>query len=213
MATRIVPFFTVATEFDQTGENAIALELVDQTAGAKLIFNTTIGKTRIWNGTAFQNAPVLSPDGSAWQGSAQKVFLPSDVINNNATANTMADVTGLSFPVTAGVRYRFKFRILYDSAATTTGSRWSINGPATTLLRYRSHYSLTGTSRTFNEGLAAYNNPSSCNASSVLNGNVAVIEGIVTPSANGNIIARFASEVLSSAITAKVGSYVEYETL
>ena len=44
--------------------------------------------------------------------------------------------------------------------------------------------------------------------------NVAVIEGTITPSANGTVIARFASEVLSSAITAKAAvSFVEYEAI
>jgi len=51
------------------------------------------------------------------------VVLGADVINNNAVANTMQDVTGLSFPVTAGKSYRFYFLSRYDAAATTTGSR------------------------------------------------------------------------------------------
>jgi hypothetical protein len=40
------------------------------------------------------------------------------------------------------------------------------------------------------------------------------IEGTVTPSADGTVIARFASEVSSSAITAKGSvSFVEYECI
>ena len=133
--------------------------------------------------------------------------------NNNASANTLADVTGLQFPVTAGVQYRFRFVIMYTAAATTTGSRWTINGPALTALSYRSHYSLTATSRTFNEGQTGYGTPAASNASSLAAGNVAVIEGIVTPSASGNLVARFASEISSSAIVAKAGSYVNFEAL
>lgn len=41
-------------------------------------------------------------------------------------------------------------------------------------------------------------------------GNIATIEGYISPSANGTVIARFASEVASSAITAKAGSFVEF---
>lgn len=138
-------------------------------------------------------------------------MLGADVVNNNAVANTIADVTGLAFAVVAGVRYEFRFFILYSAAATTTGSRWSINGPATTLLAYRSAYGLTATSRTFNEGLAAYNLPAASNASSPATANnLAEIRGILVPSAAGTVIARFASEVLSSAITAKAGSFVEF---
>jgi hypothetical protein len=60
-----------------------------------------------------------------------------------------------------------------------------------------------------------YNSPSASNASSAATGsNIAIIEGIIRPTANGNVIARFASEVSSSAIVAKGGmSYVEFEIL
>jgi hypothetical protein len=140
------------------------------------------------------------------------VQLSGDVTNNNASANTIADVTGLSFAVSSGVTYKFRFVIFYTSAATTTGSRWSINGPATSLLHYRSSYTLTATSRTFNEGQTTYNVPSGASATSVVAGNMAVIEGIITPSANGTVIARFASEISGSAIVAKAKSYVEYQS-
>jgi hypothetical protein len=135
------------------------------------------------------------------------VTLAADVINNNATLNTIADVTGLSFAVTAGVTYRFRAIVYYTSAATTTGSRWSINGPASpTLLAYQSTYALTATTNTSNNAVA-YNIPAACNASSAsTTGNIAQIEGIIKPSASGTVIVRFASEVASSAITARAGS-------
>jgi hypothetical protein len=143
----------------------------------------------------------------------QMTILGADV-TNNASANTVADVTGLSFAVTAGLRYRFKFFIWYTAAAGTTGSRWSISGPATpTQLIYRSEYSLSATTRTLNDQLTAYDLPAASNASSATAGNIAIIEGLIVPSANGNVIARFASEVASSAIVAKTGSYVEFQNI
>ena len=142
-----------------------------------------------------------------------RVYLASPVTNNNASANTIADVTGLSFAVTTGVRYKFKFYITYTSAATTTGSRWAINGPATTELNYFSYYTLTATSQTVNYAVA-YNIPAASNASSLAAGNVATIEGIIKPSADGTVIARFASEISSSAVVALAGlSYVDYEVI
>jgi len=138
--------------------------------------------------------------------------LQSDVTNANASANTVADVTGLSFPVTAGRTYRFRFLIDYTSAATTTGSRWSINGPsAPTRLSYRSQYSLTTTSDTINTGLDTYDLPAASNATSAATtANVAIVEGYITPSIDGTVAARFASEVTVSAIVAKAGSAVDY---
>jgi len=136
------------------------------------------------------------------------------VANANGVANTLADVTGLGFNVTAGKRYKFRFQIIYTAQATTTGSRWSINGPAITELVYRSHYTLSATARTFNEGLGAYSLPAASNASSLAANNMAVIEGVIKCSAPGNVVARFASEILNSAITAKAGlSFVEYEAI
>jgi len=141
-------------------------------------------------------------------------FLSSDVINNNAVANTIADVTGLSFAVTSGITYRFRFYIVYSSAATTTGSRWSINGPAVTFLHYNSNYTLTATSITNNQGNKTYNVPAASSASSLTTGNISIIEGIIRPSANGTVIARFASEISSSAITAVGGkSFVEWQAI
>lgn len=140
------------------------------------------------------------------------VVLSADVTNNNASANTIADVTALSFSITSGNTYWFRFMIPYTAAATTTGSRWSINGPAITTLLYKSEYSLTTTSRTINEGLSTYDVPAGAAATSGATGsNVAWIEGIINCSANGTLIARFASEVSSSAIVAKAGAVLHYQ--
>lgn len=138
------------------------------------------------------------------------VVLGSDVVNNNAVANTIADVTGLSFSVTAGEKYWYEFVIPYTSAATTTGSRWAINGPANpTLLNHRSEYTLTATSVTVNCA-TAYDIPAASNATSLTTGNIATMWGIIQPSSNGTVIARFASEVSSSAITAKAGATLRW---
>lgn len=150
---------------------------------------------------------------SSWQDciTRNRVTLAADVINNNGTANTIADVTGLSFPVSANTNYNFSCKIWYTSAATGTGSRWSINGPATTALNYMSEYSLAATTTTRNATNTAYNVPAGTNASSSTTGsNRATIEGFIRPSAGGTVIVRFASEVGGSAITAKAGSSCEY---
>lgn len=139
------------------------------------------------------------------------VTLGGDVANSNAVANTIADVTGLAFPVTLGKTYWFEFHIIYDAAATTTGSRWSLNGPAFSRLSYESRYSLTTTTETRNALLQAYDLPAASNATSAATtNNWCRIEGVIRPNTDGNVIARFASEVAGSAITAKAGSFVKY---
>ena len=151
------------------------------------------------------NSPVSS--------GLNRVILGSDVTNNNATANTIADVTGLSFPVVAGTKYYFKFWINYTSAATGTGSRWAVNGPSLTSITLKSVYSLAATTQTQNT-VTGYDLPAAANATSASTaGNWAILEGIIECSAYGSVIARFASEVSSSAIVAKAGSFVEYTAL
>jgi hypothetical protein len=142
------------------------------------------------------------------------VSLGADVVNNNATANSMADITGLSFNVSAGFTYYFRFFIFYTSAATTTGSRWGINGPSSpSMLSFASEYTLTSTTSTRNATVQAYDSPAAANASSVVAMNLAVIEGLIKPSVDGIVIGRFASEIASSAITAKAGSVLYFQQI
>lgn len=137
--------------------------------------------------------------------------LAANVVNSNATANTLTDVTGLSFPCISGQTVYFRFFIPYSAAATTTGSRWSINGAANISLRYTSEWALSLTAQTNNESLGVYNVPAAANASSAATAaNFAVIEGYVNLLADGPIIARFASSVANSAITALAGAFVAY---
>lgn len=191
------------------GTNAMEMTKVTLPAGFTLHYHESAG---FWVTNA-NGANVFVEQTGGIQAAVNAlnlVTLSADVTNNNATANTMADVTGLSFSVTSGETYKFKFTIPYTSAATTTGSRWAVNGPASpTLLNYTSHYTLTATTETVNYA-TAYDIPAASNASSLTAGNIAIIEGIIKPSANGTVIARFASEVSSSAIVAKAGALLEW---
>lgn len=200
--------------------NTVTVRHTDGT-NALDVFRTTLAPDEViqfLDGVGFQ---VLASTGAlktsqnqganASGGAQSSAVLAADVTNNNGTANTMQDVTGLSFPVTSGKKYRFRFEFQYTAAATTTGSRWSINGPGGTM-RYRSEYSLTTTSKTTNEGLSAHDSPAASNASSAATGaNNGTVEGFYEATANGTVILRFASEVASSAIVAKAGSVVYFQ--
>lgn len=200
--------------------NTVTIRLTDGTNNAD-IFSVTLAAgeaVQYLDGVGFQVLTLagavktsVNQGANAPGGPQSSAVLAADVTNNNATANTMADVTGLSFPVTAGKKYKFQFAIQYTAAATTTGSRWSINGPGGTM-RYASWYSLTATTETVNHGLAAHDLPAAANASSAATGaNFATIEGFYEASATGTVIARFASEISSSAIVAKAGSVVYFQ--
>lgn len=130
----------------------------------------------------------------------------------NTTSASYADVTGLSFPVEAGKTYRFNFMIPFITGADIQGSGWSINGPAASFLRYTCQQTLDVDSVSHNVA-SAYNLPASANASSLAAGSMAIIEGLITPSAGGTVIARVRCETGGHSVTAQVGSNVQFMVL
>lgn len=141
-------------------------------------------------------------------------ILTTDVTNSNASANTMQDITGLSFPVTSGKTYWFRFVILMTSASAANGNRFSINGPATSFLAYQSLQISSTTGAGLNiSGMTSYDLPALSSASSPIVGGSPWIEGIATFSASGTLIGRFAAELANIAIVAKAGSVVYYKQL
>ena len=182
-------------------------------AQATSILNTFSSSTKgLVPASGGGNSTFLRADGvfAAPSSSArQLIILSSDVTNNNTTGNTLEDVSGLSFSVQAGITYRFYIMIPYTSGSQNNGSRWTINTPTTTFLSYNSRYTLSATTETTNY-LNTPNGPSTCNNNSNTSGNLAVIQGVVTPSANGIVQVRFASETGGISVTAKAGASLEW---
>lgn len=196
---------TVTLKFDVSGTERHLTPAITLAAGEMLQYVEGQGWSLLSAGGVIKTIAA-----SATTFGLNTVVLGDDVANAEAVANTLANVTGLSFPVVADETYWFKFTIPYTSAATTTGSRWTINGPtAPTMLNYNSRYTIDATSETVNYA-TAYQIPAASNASSLADGNVAKIEGVITPSVDGTVIAQFASEVTVSAITAKAGALLQW---
>lgn len=142
--------------------------------------------------------------------------LTAAVGNNNAVANTLEDVTGLGFPIPANKSVRFRARGHYTAPVATTGSRWTINGPAGAVdITYDSDYSLTATTRTPVPGNNAYQLPAASNASSSITAdNSFFIEGTIINGATAGVIQlQHASEVANSLIEAQPGAFIEWRFL
>jgi hypothetical protein len=163
-----------------------------------MYYNSNMARFRCFENTVWVNCT-----------GRQIVVLGGDVADSSG-ANTITNLTGMSFPVTNGERTSWECSIYYTAAATTTGSRWSMSGPTTTQLNYYSEYTLTATTQTVNPWVVAYDTPAAASATSVVATNRALIQGTVLPSADGTMQVRFATEIDTSAITAKAGSYCEY---
>lgn len=201
----------VSINLDVSGTNYLLIK-VNLLAGERLEYQEGRGWASFTNNGSIKQAIVAGSHGSLSSGWSQ-VVLGSDVTNNNAVANTIADITGFSFSVNSGSKYWFRAWIMWTSAAGTTGARFAMSGPTMNAngFAYRSSYALTATTETVNHAVAN-DIPAASNASPAnTGGNIAQIEGFAHPSANGTIIGRFASEVSSSAIIVKAGSILEYQ--
>jgi hypothetical protein len=134
--------------------------------------------------------------------------------DHNTTAVAFADVPELNFAVTAGVSYNFKFVCLFSAAASTTGSRWAVNGPASpTRLIYRTLFPASTTGLVANGAWTLYDQPSAAINSGAPNNNCAIVEGVITPSANGTVSLRFATEIAGSQIQCQINSYLELQVI
>ena len=153
----------------------------------------------------------VSPTESRWDLVRKRVLVTADVVNANAAAGTLADVTGLSFAVTAGVTYKYNAVIVYSSAAITTGCRFVVNAPAGAFSGDFSWPASATARSTF--AVEAVNTPTANSAGSNLTGNIARLEGFYTCTTTGVFQVRFASEIASSAITVRPKSYLEYEVV
>jgi hypothetical protein len=136
-------------------------------------------------------------------------MLALDVSASNAYAN----VTGLSFPVVSGQTYTFRFVCTYTVSSTAYGTAWAIDGPTNSYLSYYSQCSPTtgGTVFSTKLNLTAYDAATATGTTTAAAGNIAIIEGVITPTANGTVIARFTTDATAGGtVTCKVGSTVEY---
>lgn len=130
----------------------------------------------------------------------------SDVTNSDT--NVLANVTGLSFAVTAGVLYRFHGHICYTVTSRYGGARWIMTGPASpTQFAMRSEHPYDATSSTLSNA-TDFTTPSSTSSYSQTSG-VALIDGFVMPSTNGTMQLQFASETSSYPVTVLAGSALE----
>ena len=134
-------------------------------------------------------------------------------VGNLATLN-YADVTGLTFAVTSGVHYKFEAILDFVTNATTSGVRFSMNGPTITRGSWfvqippasgaAPYVPITNHQVAFDTGAATA-------SVTAVSPNLAILKGFFICSASGTAAVRFASEVATAnTLTIKIGSSLEY---
>lgn len=152
------------------------------------------------------------PAGPTGPASWSRTKITADVSNSTVT---LADVTGLSFPVAASSDYEFHFLIPFVSVATTTGIAVALNGPASpTLLAVKIEVPISATA-TVDRHTNAYNTEALGTGVDVASvPRLVQIRGVLRNGATaGTVIARFRSEVAASAVTVKAGAMVRWQQI
>ena len=166
--------------------------------------SATTGQVPTWNGSAWAAATPSGGSGDTY------LVLASDTANSTTS---FADVTGLTFAVTSGETYVFAAWVVYETAATTTGSKWAVNGPASpTILSYSVETPTAATTSRL-DFASTYDGTTASSQTAGIGQCLAKIEGVVKVSASGTFALRFGSEVGSSAVTAKAGSFMRYRKI
>jgi hypothetical protein len=131
----------------------------------------------------------------------------------NAGAAVFTDITGLTFTVVSGTDYAFKFYIVFQSAATTTGWKASVNHPGGTVDHFTTYQtvvnSATGATGWLQKHNTATDDMSLLTSTITAAVNlVCIIEGCYKCTANGTFAARFANELAANTdIVVQKGSW------
>jgi hypothetical protein len=139
------------------------------------------------------------------------LLVASDVTN---ATTSFADVTGLTYAIKSGKRYSFEAHLTHQTNATTTGSRFGVNGPASpTVLMVNKISGETpgiaasniaiGCATAYDpDGAASTTGPGATNT-------VAIVSGYIQPSADGTFAIRCQSEVaVAGGLVIKAGSWM-----
>lgn len=129
-----------------------------------------------------------------------------------AAAVTLADITDLTCPVSAGKKYAFEICLFTTNNASTTGSQFAVNGPAATDIIVGELGAVTNsvTAVALGGGTATAINTVIVGQTT---GQTAVglhhIMGQYTPSADGTFAVRATSEIaVAAGLTVKKGSWL-----
>lgn len=162
--------------------------------------------------TAPAAGQALVYNGTQWVPTTGIPTFTRSTANQTFSTTGMTNVTSLSFAVGAGVIYKYRFHILYTSAASATGLKVGLTYPAVTtasaVVQIPSGNDGTGsqyqgTINTSGDAVAA------TGTSAATSVHYASIQGVIIPSANGTVQLQAASEVNGSNIVISAGSFVE----
>jgi hypothetical protein len=155
---------------------------------------------------------VLTYDPSTKQLKTTKIAVPVKVVNTvdqTSTSTTVANSNTLSFTVAAATYYRFKFTVVFRTAAATTGLKLSVTHPGATVFSAKAEIpnGADGTGSDFSGWITSSGDVVTATGVQAANTDyIAVVEGVILPSAGGLVRLQFGSEIAGSTVTLRNGS-------
>jgi hypothetical protein len=132
----------------------------------------------------------------------------ADVVN---ATTSFADVTGLTCAVESGKTYNFEAHLTHINNATTTGSRFGINGPTLSAIRVSTIDTVTAsvTASVHSAGsVTAVDTAATAQTTGSANDTLAILSGSFTTGAAGTFAIRSQSEVaVAAGLTVRAGSW------
>lgn len=128
-----------------------------------------------------------------------------------ATTATLAN-TSLSFSVTSGVYYIFRFYVLWRTTVATVGLKVGLTTPTFTTFGAEARMMIlaTGTAAEFEGSIIASGGAVSGTDAAVINTDyMAVVEGVILPSATGTLMLQYAAETTGATVTMRQASAAE----
>lgn len=151
-------------------------------------------------------AVCTTVDSSTEQSLISTVVQAAD--QTDATA-TLTNITNLTFAVTAGTTYYFRFLLIFRSSLTTVGLQTSVTFPSATVFAAtaRIPVSVAGANSEFQGSITTSGEAViGTGVIASVTAFVAVIDGMITPSASGNLQCQFGSETVAGTVTLVAGS-------
>lgn len=157
------------------------------------------------NGSQFirDDGALATPAGG---GGPSLVKKTADQTFNSATP---ANVSGLSFAVSSGVYYHYRFVCLVRSTTATVGIRMTVTIPAVTCFggRVSALIAADGVGASFDGAITTSGDAVVPTAVPAINTDyVQIVEGLILPSANGTLQLQAATETGTTIVTVRQGS-------
>lgn len=146
-------------------------------------------------------------------GLPNRTVLASDV-SITAVNTALNDVTGLTFPIVAGNKYKFTAYLVHTVSAANVGLRYAVNANvAVSSIQYRTLQNGSVVTALYIHHANALDSASS-NSGGTVGNTISTIEGMLVANNTGTVIIRFAkSQANAGTLTVKANSFVEYQIL